>query len=71
MQHPLKDTRSNCTGGGEGVAAPFGELGLRECYIVKEVPVLHNGENEFLIDMRTFLICLYFGKILSDLISPQ
>ena len=38
---------------------------------VKEVPMLHFGENEFLVNMKTLLIDLSFGKILGDLTPPQ
>ena len=38
---------------------------------VKEVPMLHFGENKFLVNMKTLLVGLYFGKIFIDLTPPQ
>ena len=33
---------------------------------VKEVPMLHLGENECLVNMKTILTDLYFGKLFGD-----
>ena len=38
---------------------------------VKEMPMLHFCENEFLVNMKTLLVSTYFDKILSDLTLPS
>ena len=39
--------------------------------VVKDVPILHFGENGFLVNLRTLEVGLHFCKILSDLTPPQ